>query len=406
MPHFTLVCPVCNFSKELDVTTLPPEGTKVTCPACRSVFPLQREEPPADPATIAAIPPATDDAAAAPAAPRTPVPEKRRTLTFSFTGNAREYFGIWIVNTLLRIVTLGLYSPWAKVRKRRYFYGNSLLDGAPFDFLADPWAILKGWLIAGLFFGAYSLASRANVIAALAFMLLFFAIFPWVVVRSRIFNLRNTTHRNIHFGFNPDYREAYRVFLWWQLLVPFTGGVLMPYVIFRQKRFLVENSRYGTTPFRFHATAGEFFRIFLPLLILIPLSIGAGVAVAVFFKGDKLAGALPVLIFALIYPITALYVQTAFTNLTWNSTSLGKHRFSCSLRVRDLAWIYLSNAGAVLCSLGLLAPWAAVRTLRYRLRHLTASGVGGFDAIIAASEPQVGAAAEELGDLLGFDLGI
>ncbi|GFO61169.1 membrane protein [Geomonas silvestris] len=405
MPHFTLVCPVCNFSKELDTNSLPPQGTKVTCPACRSVFPLQTEEPPADPATAAA-PPAADGEAAAPAAPRKPIPEKPRTLTFSFTGNAREYFGIWIVNTLLRIVTLGLYSPWAKVRKRRYFYGNSLLDGAPFDFLADPWAILRGWLIAGLFFGAYSFASRANVIAALAFMLLFFAIFPWVVVRSRIFNLRNSTHRNIRFGFDPDYREAYRVFLWWQLLVPFTGGVLMPYVIYRQKRFLVENSRYGTTPFRFHAAAGEYFRIFLPLLVLIPLGIGTGVAVALLFKGDKFAAAVPVLIFALIYPITALYVQTAFTNLTWNSTSLGKHRFRCSLRVRDLAWIYLTNAAAVLLSLGLLAPWAAVRTLRYRLGHLTASGVGGFDAIIAASQQQIDATAEELGDLLGFDLGI
>lgn len=66
----------------------------------------------------------------------------------------------------------------------------------------------------------------------------------------------NTTHRNIRFGFNPDYREAYRVFLWWQLLVPFTGDILPPYVYYRQKRFLVENSRYGTTPFRFHAAPG------------------------------------------------------------------------------------------------------------------------------------------------------
>jgi uncharacterized membrane protein YjgN (DUF898 family) len=237
-------------------------------------------------------------------------------------------------------------------------------------------------------------------------MFLFFGVFPWVVVRSRIFNLRNSTHRNIRFGFTADYREAYRVFLWWQLLVPFTGGVLMPYVIYRQRRFLVENSRYGTTPFLFHAAAGDYFRIFLPLLLLIPLGIGTCVAVVVWGKGNPIALALPGLIFAALYLAAAVYVQTAFTNLTWNSTGLGRHRFSCNLRVRDLVWIYLSNAVAVFCSLGLLAPWAAVRTFRYRLAHITASGVGGFDAIIASSEQQIGAAAEELGDMLGFDLGL
>jgi uncharacterized membrane protein YjgN (DUF898 family) len=406
MPTFTLTCPVCTFSQPVDVNVLPRPGTKATCPVCRSVFPLPAGEPSADPALAECASTVVGEEAAAPPAAPDPGRQEARTLSFVFTGNAKEYFGIWIVNTLLRIVTLGLYSPWAKVRKRRYFYRNSLLEGAPFDFLADPWAILKGWFIAGLFFGAYSLASRVNPIAASAFMLLFFGVFPWVVVRSRIFNLRNSTHRNIRFGFHADYREAYRVFLWWQLLVPFTGGVLMPYVVYRQRRFLVENSRFGTTPFRFHAKPGEYFRIFLPLLLLIPLGIAACAAVVVCFKGNTFAMALPVLTLALLYLVAAVYVQTAFTNLTWNSTSLGRHRFSCKLRVGALVWIYLSNAAAVLGSLGLLAPWAAVRTLRYRLEQITATGVGGFDAIIASSEEQIGAAAEELGDMLGFDLGI
>jgi hypothetical protein len=196
MPNFTLTCPVCNFSKVIDVNALPRAGAKVTCPACRSVFSLPAELTPADPAMDSASPPAQDEGAA-PVAPPAPSRQAPRTLSFAFTGNAREYFGIWIVNTLLRIVTLGLYSPWAKVRKRRYFYGNTLLDGAPFDFLADPWAILKGWFIAGLFFGAYSLASRVNPLAGLVFMFLFFGVFPWVVVRSRIFKRHRDAHEII-----------------------------------------------------------------------------------------------------------------------------------------------------------------------------------------------------------------
>ena len=37
----------------------------------------------------------------------------------SFDGKSLEYFRIWIVNTLLTIVTVGLYYPWAKVRTDR-----------------------------------------------------------------------------------------------------------------------------------------------------------------------------------------------------------------------------------------------------------------------------------------------
>src|SRR5688500_4641132 len=65
-----------------------------------------------------------------------------------FTGRAGEFFGIWFVNLVLSVLTLGIYSAWAKVRTERYFYGNTRLGGAPFEYLAQPIAILKGRLIA------------------------------------------------------------------------------------------------------------------------------------------------------------------------------------------------------------------------------------------------------------------
>ncbi|HEX8601991.1 MAG TPA: DUF898 family protein, partial [Pseudoduganella sp.] len=40
---------------------------------------------------------------------------------FEFTATGGEYFRIWIVNLLLTIVTLGIYSAWAKVRRNQYF---------------------------------------------------------------------------------------------------------------------------------------------------------------------------------------------------------------------------------------------------------------------------------------------
>ena len=56
-----------------------------------------------------------------------PSPPDRRG--FVFTGSGREYFRIWIVNLLFTVLTLGIYSPWAKVRKAKYFWQNTRLDG-------------------------------------------------------------------------------------------------------------------------------------------------------------------------------------------------------------------------------------------------------------------------------------
>jgi uncharacterized membrane protein YjgN (DUF898 family) len=70
----------------------------------------------------------------------TKTPDNRMT----FTGSGKEYFGVWIVNILLTIVTFGVYSAWAKVRRNRYFYGNTKLLDRGFDYHAKPLQILKG----------------------------------------------------------------------------------------------------------------------------------------------------------------------------------------------------------------------------------------------------------------------
>lgn len=36
-----------------------------------------------------------------------------------FRGDAREWFGIWIANVFFTVITLGVYSVWAKVRYKK-----------------------------------------------------------------------------------------------------------------------------------------------------------------------------------------------------------------------------------------------------------------------------------------------
>ena len=85
-------------------------------------------------------------------------PGPPREEAFSFTGSGSEYFRIWIVNLILSVVTLGIYSAWAKVRRLEYLYRNTRVAGASFDYHGRPLAILKGRIIAVLLFGGYTAA--------------------------------------------------------------------------------------------------------------------------------------------------------------------------------------------------------------------------------------------------------
>lgn len=401
--QITITCPHCGFSKGVPLGAIPGGAARVTCPSCREKFPFS---PPL---------PAPPGSGADPAAAAGPAP---RTLAFSFRGSAGEYFGIWIVNTLLKIVTLGIYTAWAKVRQRSYFYGSTTLHGEPFAYLADPLTIFKGWLIGAAAFLLYMTASRVSALLSGIIGLAIFLAVPWLVVRSRMFNARNSAHRNIRFSFRPDYREAYIVFAGLPLLTPFTLGLLLPYVIYRQKRFLVEQSSYGMTPFSFGATAREFYRLYLRAALgalalvagylgLFFLAAGAGPVTEGLGNGAQAARAfLPLMfLFPLLYFYLATYVQTSVANLAWNATTLGPCRFRSTLRTRDMMWLYLSNAVAIACTLGLLIPWAAVRMARYRFGRLAMEASGGLDGFLAlARREEVGATGEEIGDIFGVDV--
>ncbi len=329
----------------------------------------------------------------------------------TFRGTAREYFGIWIVNTLLTIVTLGVYTAWAKVRRRRYLAGSVFLEDEPFEYLADPLAIFRGWLIAAGAVVLYWLATRFSPLLGLAVTLAIAALIPWVVVKSRIFNFRNRAHRNIRFSYAPKYGEAYRVLLGLSLLIPVTAGLLAPYVICRQKRFLVENTSYGTTPFRFTARPGEYYKVFLfAFLWLLGAFFALGFLIGV--TGLRRSGWQGWALLAPFLPVAAylavmVYAKTELANLAWSRTELGGLRFESSMKPLEVFWLYLSGGAAVVCSLGLLYPWAAVRLMRYRCERLAVRSAEGIERFVAdAVAAEAGAAGEEIGDLFGLDVDI
>lgn len=336
---------------------------------------------------------------------------------FHFTGSGAEYFRIWIVNLLLSVLTLGIYSAWAKVRRLRYFYGHTAVDGSAFGYHASPIAILKGRLI------AYALIITLAVLSEVAPLLgsiLYFPLLmvtPIVLVRAFRFRAANSSYRGIRFAFDGLESDAYAVFLFLPLLVPFTLGLAYPYVVKRQREFYVADSRHGRSQFGLELPTGRVYKIYLLAAVAMLAVVAVGAVVlfgAIMGDGprvdvDAVPGVRVLVAVTLLYAgvgTTIVAVRTAFENLVWNHTMLDGHRFESRLRGRDLLWLYGSNAVLVLITLGLAVPWARVRMAHYRADSLTLLPGGPLVTAAMLGRDDETAAGSELSDAMDLDFGL
>jgi uncharacterized membrane protein YjgN (DUF898 family) len=321
-------------------------------------------------------------------------------IPFEFHGTGTEYFKIWLVNVILTIITLGIYSPWAKVRRKQYLYSNTHLQGASFEYLADPMKILKGRaIVVGVLIVQSAAASLIPIIGTIMGLAMI-VVFPWVLVRSLAFNARNSAIRNIRFGFDGTVGEAVKVFILWPILAGLTLGILAPYAYFRQKKFVVENSSYGTTKFTFNATAGDYYGLILGALIMIGIGVVAVFVASAFFPPAAFLFALALYLYAFAY----YTINT--TNLLYNSSRLTPHGLKATLEMREFIGILVTNSIAIALTLGLFHPWAKIRTLRYKVQNLTLMASGDLDGFIAKEQKEVSALGEEITDFLDFDFGL
>ena len=349
-------------------------------------------------------PPLPPDVAAAPA-----------EHAFEFGGDAREYFRIWVVNLALSIVTLGVFSAWAKVRSERYFYGNTRLAGDPFEYVARPWPILKGRVIAVVLFGGYVLAGQFNLKLQLATLALIAVLTPWLLVRGAAFRARYSVWRGINFRFVPDYAQAYVRYLVLLIPVVLTLGLMYPFVKAKQKAFFVEHHRYGGSFFSFRATPGQFYGPYLlAWLGIIVVMLVAGILSALMFASMAPHGGRPPnwFFYAYVVPVYGgyfavwVFLTAALSNLLYNHAALGPHTFRSTLKTTRLLGIYAGNTIAILATAGFMIPWAKVRLARYRAENLRLIAAGDLGDFSAESRADVGAAAAEIDGFFDIDIGL
>ena len=380
-----------------------------------------------------------------------------RTLTPVFTGSGGEYFRIWIVNVALTVLTLGIYAAWAKVRTRRYFYANTVLDGQPFDYLARPGAILRGYLIVGSTLLVMNFLNNFVPRFGTLFSAAALSCVPYLLYKAHRFKARYSAYRNVRFLFSGSVSGAYKAYILFPLAgafsvffmfaVPFDppsepgmidgpGGAILglivlsslvlfasyPYFVFLQRRYFHDNMAYGKTDSSFSGRLGPFYGIYVSASFM---TLIAGIFGALImgttgkFLGDVFAGmgdgrfkvgaigaiVLTYIFFTLLFVFIQQYVFAETFNYSWKRSKLGPIPFDVKLRARDLAWIRFSNLLAIFLSLGLLIPWAKVRRTKYVLSKTDILFRGDMEAFEADTAADVGAVGDTAADFFDWDIG-
>jgi uncharacterized membrane protein YjgN (DUF898 family) len=333
--------------------------------------------------------------------PRTVAPPPRATVApavfgngssnsrpFSFHGSGGTLLGITIVNVCLTLLTLGVYSFWAKVRVRKYLLSQSEVEHDRFAYHGTGRELFNGAVKAGLVFGlpigllqAAANLTRDPVVVAVASLvapIVFLFFVPVAMVGARRYRLSRTSWRAIRFSFDGTVKEYLRIFVPGSLLTGLTLGLYYPLFHARSHAFMMSHSRFGQRAFGFDGTPRDTFRPFLTAVLLFLPTLG----------------------------LSWIWHLAWRRRYYWSHTTFDFARFRATVTGGQLFELHVVNALLMLVTLGLAWSWVRVRNADFALSTLKLEGAVDLSVIL-----QVAPAGSATGDALsgflgaGFDTG-
>ncbi len=381
-----------------------------------------------------------------------------------FTGSGSDYFKLWLSNLLLTIVTLGVYTPWARRRRIQYFFRNTEVGPDPLDFTASSRSMVTSFVLVALVYGLIQVMSSQGLNTAVGGVtLLIAAATPWLWRSAMRFRMGNTTWRGLPFVFQATVRETYTAA--WPLLggaalvavlslllpdAPAIGtakvaasgtmvwlgglgvlgmgalaGVILIRLRFNFLQLQMTRTSLGGQLGAFKTGFGEFFKVgvicigigLLAYLALAGLIGVFGAGLASFGQGMGRGGMAVLFVVALLFFIPLLLVPASITLAAWeamlfravwsNAGLSGMARSKCKLKTRAFVLLRAKNVLLTLLTIGFYRPFAAVSEYRMKIdsvRIYTRGDINALANLLGKGEKRgLGDAAA---DLAGFDLAV
>lgn len=388
--------------------------------------------------------------------------QKQISNPVQFHGKGGEFFGIWIVNVVLSIITLGIYSAWAKVRTKRYFYGNTQIARDNFEYHATPMQILKGRIVAFVLIVIWTIGLSVHPAISSLFILIFYAALPWLIWSNARFDCAMTSYRNVHFSFVGSLGGAYKALMGRgfvallaigayfalvggaaQFSTPlavvlgigsvFVMAAVQAWVLAGMHGYFINGYRYGDWQFSGDVEVGFFIKLaFKTTGLFLVAVIGLGLIVTFLFGGlaafDALTNpyidpmtvimgaaasyVLLLIVIGLLSAVMFAYMAVKTRNYLFSRVVIAKEaqesRFglTSSMSTAGYVGLVVTNFLILTFTLGLGRAWVMVRTSHYLAEHTSVEG--DMDLLLAADQNSdvKSAIGDEVAQAFDVDLGI
>ena len=374
----------------------------------------------------------------------------------SFSGSGSDYFRLWLSNLLLTIVTLGIYTPWARRRRIQYFYRNTLVGTDPLDFVASSRNMATSFLLVVGVYALINVMSSAWLNAAVGIITLAIAaLVPWLWRSAQRFRLGNTTWRGLRFECQATTREAYTaawpllaaafVIAMLSLLLPAVGalsatrvrpalglliavtvlvgiGMVLISLRFNFLQLQMTRTSMGGQPGRFKASFGSFFKVALICLGVALLAYGAlalllaavVTALGGLGRGGGMGSRMWLFVLVGVAALPLMLVPAFITLAAWQALvfrTIWSHaglsdvaRSKCELKTSAFVGLRTKNILLTLVTLGLYRPFAAVSEYRMKVESVRIYTRGNIDTLASKLARHKSALGDAAADMVGFDI--
>ncbi len=360
-------------------------------------------------------------------APEPPAPVGE-PVSVTWHGSPWSLAGLGLLNTLLTILTLGIYSFWGRTEVRRRIWSMVRMNGEPFAYTGSGKELFLGYIIVFFMITVPTILAFAVVPYAAVylfgpiagpiigiFFILAYTVFLYLLIgtavyRAMRFRLTRTQWRGIR-GAVVGSHWAYGWHYFWTLIAnSFAMGWMTPWRSNLLHRQLTNDMRFGETSFKYKGKAGPLYPPFVMAWIggLAALAIVIGGTFLITWSriqqtiesagsgeppvpeplswtelgsiyGLYAVGGLVILLFGAYYFAKTL---NFFTNFTSYGGTAG---FKLNASAGSLLWLTISNLLLSIFTLGILGPVALARRMRYVVDRLEVTGGVDFPAIQQSS---------------------
>ena len=384
-----------------------------------------------------------------------------------FSGTGGEYFRVWIVNVLLSIVTLGLYTPWARRRTARWFYDHTLIASSPLEFTAPLRKMVFSFILFALLYIAYQIAAETGQeTMVLFFIIAAAALAPYIWGSAMRFRLASTRWRGLQLHFAAGWKDVYLAS--WPIFVmaatwiaisfglemlaadlgapavrkprgvqfpvvspPMWGLVALGVIVsllciirveFNYKSLLVLRAGIGKQRGRWKPVYADFVRIWgatiavllAGIALILALGAGALYTLQTLFSNARGSAMFVLILVTVLAVFLALilvsaparaYREARMFRLIWSNVGLSQiARFKCDLKHWPFVRLRLKNLLLTLLTLGFYRPFARVSEYRMKADSVTLHVKGGLDQLVGDLVKQQEGIGDALADAAGLDI--